>query len=73
MFTNLVKNANNNTLITQFIKMSKFVTKFQCFLEIFCINKQIIIHAIKIDLNLTISIDLYTIPELIMKPILINI
>lgn len=53
--------------------MSKFVTKFQCFLEIFCINKQIIIHAIKIDLNLTISIDLYTIPELIMKPILINI
>lgn len=53
--------------------MSKFVTKFQYFLEIFYINKQIIIHAMKIDLNFTISIDLYTIPELIMKPILINI
>lgn len=55
------------------MKISKLVTKFQYFLEIFYKNKHIIIHAMKIDRYFTISYELYTSEEFIMKPKLINI
>lgn len=73
VFTNLVKKANSKTLITPLMKISILVVIFQCFLEIFYKNKHMSIHPIKIDLNFTVSDELYTTAELIINPMFIKI